>query len=130
METSKVKKCITSGQPANTLPLVETASVIQLEQKKPKPKGLVLTPEEKKRLVDFFAVLIEIDRRENVTKTYNSKIISLLFIVITQNDSSRWIDKQKTEIEKSWHQTWWGILILAVVGEIIGGLLLHFMGII
>jgi len=33
-----------------------------------------LTPEEKKRLADFFAVLIEIDRRENVTKTYDKPI--------------------------------------------------------
>lgn len=96
--------------------------------------GKKLTDEEvleyKNRLVKFFSLLAEIDRRENVTKTYDSKIISLLVVVITRNDSSRWIDKQKTEIEKSWHQTWWGILILTVVGEIIGGLLLHFMDII
>jgi len=74
METSKTGKCITFGQHANTLPLVETCSAIQWEQKKPQPKGLVLTPEEKKRLADFFAVLIEIDRRENVTKTYDKPI--------------------------------------------------------
>jgi hypothetical protein len=109
---------------------MENGKVIQLEEIKPQPQGLILTPEEKKRLVDFFAVLIEIDRRENVTNIYDSKIISLLAVVITRNDSSRWIDKQKTEIEKSWHQTWWGILILTVVGEIISGLLLYFMGII
>lgn len=53
---------------------MENGKVIQLEDKKPQPKGLVLTPEEKKRLVDFFAVLIEIDRRENVTKTYDKPI--------------------------------------------------------
>lgn len=48
--------------------------VAQLEQNKPQTKGLALTPEEKKRLVDFFAVLIEIDRRVNVTKTYDKPI--------------------------------------------------------
>lgn len=53
---------------------MENGEVIQLEQMKPQPKGLVLTPEEKKRLVDFFAVLIEIDRRENVTKFYDKPI--------------------------------------------------------
>jgi len=42
---------------------MEIGKVIQLEKTKPQPKGLVLTPEEKKRLVDFFAVLIEIDQR-------------------------------------------------------------------
>jgi len=53
---------------------MENSEVIQLENKKPQSKGLVLTPEEKKRLVDFFAVLIEVDRRENVTKTYDKPI--------------------------------------------------------
>ena len=53
---------------------MENGKVIQLEEAKPQPKGLVLTPEEKKRLVDFFAVLIEIDRRENLTKTYDKPI--------------------------------------------------------
>ena len=47
------------------------AKTVQLGKTKPQPKGLVLTPEEKKRLTDFFAVLIEIDRRKNVTKTYD-----------------------------------------------------------
>lgn len=41
---------------------------------KPKPNGLNLTPEEKKRLTDFFTLLIEIDRRENVTKFYDKPI--------------------------------------------------------
>lgn len=50
---------------------MENGKVIQLEKTTPKQNGLVLTPEEKKRLVDFFAVLIEIDRRENVTRTYD-----------------------------------------------------------
>jgi hypothetical protein len=71
MQNGKVENCITSEQSANTLPLVDISSDTQSEQNKPQPKGLVLTPEEKKRLVDFFAVLIEIDRRENVTKTYD-----------------------------------------------------------
>ena len=53
---------------------MENGKVIQLVETKPQPKGLILTPEEKKRLVDFFAVLIEIDRRENVTKTYDKPI--------------------------------------------------------
>ena len=50
---------------------MENGKVNLLEKLKPQTKGLVLTPEEKKRLTDFFAVLIEIDRRENVTKTYD-----------------------------------------------------------
>lgn len=74
METSKDQKYITFPKSNSTLPLVDTNSVIETEQKKPQTRGLVLTPEEKKRLVDFFAVLIEIDRRENVTKTYDKPI--------------------------------------------------------
>jgi hypothetical protein len=50
---------------------MENGKVNQLEKPKPQTKGLVLTPEEKKRLTDFFALLIEIDRRENVTKIYD-----------------------------------------------------------
>jgi len=53
---------------------MENGKVIQPEKTTPQQNGLVLTPEEKKRLVDFFAVLIEIDRRENVTKTYDKPI--------------------------------------------------------
>jgi len=53
---------------------MENGKVIQLEKTKPQTKGLVLTPEEKKRLTDFFAVLIEIDRRENVTRAYDKPI--------------------------------------------------------
>lgn len=54
---------------------METSKVIIPDkQEKPKQNGLVLTPEEKKRLADFFAVLIEIDRRENVTKFYDKPI--------------------------------------------------------
>lgn len=32
-----------------------------------------MAPDEKKRLVDFFSLLLEIDQRENVTKTYGNK---------------------------------------------------------
>jgi len=53
---------------------MENSKVIQPEKTTPQQNGLVLTPEEKKRLVDFFTVLIEIDRRENVTKTYDKPI--------------------------------------------------------
>ena len=53
---------------------MENGKVIQLEETKPQPRGLVLTPEEKKRLVDFFAVLMDIDRRVNVTKTYDKPL--------------------------------------------------------
>jgi hypothetical protein len=53
---------------------MENGKVSQLEKTKPQTKGLVLTPEEKKRLTDFFALLIEIDRRENVTKFYDKPI--------------------------------------------------------
>ena len=53
---------------------METSKIIELKkQEKPLPKEYVLMPEEKKRLVDFFAVLIEIDRRENVTKRYEKQ---------------------------------------------------------
>jgi len=54
---------------------METSKVVISDKpEKPKQSGIVLTPEEKKRLVDFFAVLIEIDRRENVTKFYDKPI--------------------------------------------------------
>jgi len=53
---------------------MENSKVFSDKQKQPQSKGLVLTAEEKKRLVDFFTVLIEIDRRENVTKTYDKPI--------------------------------------------------------
>jgi len=36
-------------------------------------KDFTMTPDEKKRLVDFFSLLLEIDQRENVTKTYGNK---------------------------------------------------------
>ena len=47
---------------------------IILDKEKPQQQGLIFTPEEKKRLVDFFAVLIEIDRRENITKFYDKPL--------------------------------------------------------
>lgn len=53
---------------------MENGKVNQFEKSKPKSGGLALTAEEKKRLTDFFALLIEIDRRENVTKTYAKPI--------------------------------------------------------
>lgn len=37
--------------------------IIPNKPEKPKLNGLILTPEEKKRLIDFFALLIEIDQR-------------------------------------------------------------------
>jgi len=52
---------------------MENGKVNRLENIKPQTKGFVLTPEEKKRLTDFFALLIEIDRRENVTKLYGKQ---------------------------------------------------------
>jgi len=48
--------------------------IISKKTERPKPSGLVFTPKEKKRLTDFFALLIEIDRRENVTKFYDKPI--------------------------------------------------------
>jgi len=53
---------------------MENGKVNQLEKPRPNGKGLVLTPEEKKRLTDFFVLLMEIDRRENVTKFYDKPI--------------------------------------------------------
>lgn len=39
-------------------------------KKQPQSTGLVLTDEEKKRLTDYFSILIEIDRKKNITKYY------------------------------------------------------------
>ncbi len=86
--------------------------------------------EYKNRLVKFFDMLTQNYQKENVTYACDTKIILMLIVVITQNNFSRWTNKQKTDIEKPWHQTWWGILILTIIGEIISGLLLYFMGII
>ena len=44
------------------------------KQNQPQSKGLILTTKDKKKLADFFSILIEIDRRENVTKTYDKQI--------------------------------------------------------
>lgn len=71
METGNDQKCISSEQSVNTLKLMDISDANAIEQNKPQPKGLVFTPDEKKRLTDFFALLIEIDRRENVTKFYD-----------------------------------------------------------
>lgn len=50
---------------------MEKSEVFSDRQKQPQTKGLVLTAEEKKRLVGFFSILIEIDRRTNITGTYD-----------------------------------------------------------
>ena len=53
---------------------MENSKVLQFKNKKYQSKSLILTSEEKKKLVDFFTVLIEIDRRENITKIYDKSI--------------------------------------------------------
>jgi len=40
-------------------------------QKQSQSNKSILTAEEKKRFIDFFSILIEIDRRENITKAYD-----------------------------------------------------------
>lgn len=50
---------------------MKTGKDILLLDKRPKLNRLTLAPEEKKRLVDFFSILIEIDqknRRREMTK--------------------------------------------------------------
>jgi len=47
---------------------METSKVIQETEKSPKQKALGLSAEEKKRLVDFFSLLIEIDLRNKKKK--------------------------------------------------------------
>lgn len=42
---------------------MKNGKVIEIEETTSQTKGIVLTPEEKKRLADFFDVLIEIDQR-------------------------------------------------------------------
>jgi len=50
---------------------MENSKVIKPEDKKQALKqGLALPADELKRLTDFFSLLIQIDRRVNVTKTY------------------------------------------------------------
>tara|TARA_Y100000310_G_C20361782_1_gene659322 strand:+ start:192 stop:356 length:165 start_codon:yes stop_codon:yes gene_type:complete len=39
-------------------------------QNQPQSKRLVLMAKEKKRLVDFFSILVEIDQRINITRAY------------------------------------------------------------
>lgn len=43
---------------------------IQQNQTQPNKKELVLPTDELKKLTDFFSILIQIDKRVNVTKTY------------------------------------------------------------
>lgn len=50
---------------------MENDKAIQPEPASPQTSGLILTAEEKKRLADFFSILIDIDRRTNITKTYD-----------------------------------------------------------
>ena len=52
---------------------MEKGKVIQLPQDQPQQAGLILSVEEKKRISDFFGVLIQIDRRVNMTKSYGNK---------------------------------------------------------
>ncbi|MCD6225462.1 hypothetical protein J7J95_00040 [bacterium] len=42
--------------------------VIPTNQEELKPNDLVLTPEEKRQLIDFFSILMEVDRRLNFKK--------------------------------------------------------------
>jgi hypothetical protein len=53
---------------------METSKVIQPTLMLPQKAGVVFSAEETKRLADFFAVLMEIDRRTNITKTYAKPI--------------------------------------------------------
>jgi hypothetical protein len=47
------------------------SKVIQPNPANPQSRGLVLATDKKKRLVDFFSILIEIDRRKNITGVYD-----------------------------------------------------------
>ena len=53
---------------------MEKNKVLPDNQKEPQTKRLNLTTEEKKKLVDFFSVLIKIDRRTNTTEVYDKPI--------------------------------------------------------
>ena len=52
---------------------MEKGKVIQSKSNAAQPNELNLTVAETKHLADFFAVLIQIDRRLNITKTYGNK---------------------------------------------------------
>ncbi len=49
---------------------MEIGKVIQLTMEQPKHAGSVFCVEEIRQLAEFFSVLMEIDRRTNITKTY------------------------------------------------------------
>ena len=51
---------------------MEISKVIPIEQNQiqPEKEGLVLPADELKKLTDFFFILIQIDKRANITKTY------------------------------------------------------------
>lgn len=55
---------------------METSEVIKSEKTDTQPfaKGRILPADELKRLTDLFSLLIQIDRRENVTKKYAKQI--------------------------------------------------------
>ncbi len=53
---------------------MENGKVMQSTQRQQPQARLVLSVEEKKQLADFFAVLIQIDRRVNITGTYGKKL--------------------------------------------------------
>lgn len=48
---------------------------------------------------------------------------------ITQkgNNTTVKIDNRQSKVKTHWHQTWWGVLLLIVIGGIIVGLFLYFM---
>lgn len=50
---------------------MEGGNVNQVEKNKPQIKELLLTPKEKEVCVRFLDLLIQIDRRENVTKRHD-----------------------------------------------------------
>lgn len=52
---------------------METGKVVKQVQAQTQQVELVLSAEEKKQLADFFAVLIQVDRRVNITGAYGNK---------------------------------------------------------
>lgn len=50
---------------------MENSKAIQPEQVNSQPKSLILTTDEKKRLVDFFTILIDIDQRNKKERVKN-----------------------------------------------------------
>jgi len=52
---------------------MEICKVTNPTQGQSQQTNFILTIEEKKKLADFFSVLIQIDQRVNITKTYGNK---------------------------------------------------------